>query len=906
MLFDWEAMVASGFTQTIPLYTKFDFVDWIWDVCIMEPKGEQLAIGTAHNTVVLWSTVSSKPLRIVCGKQRCILYSMSLLPVEDDLLVASGTVFTEVHIWRLSDPSHPFVCKGHKGVIFKVRWNTDGRYLLSVSDDRTVIVWRNASSSLSWWESRPTSSSHLLSSPYTLLFRGYGHTARIWDCAFTPREILTVSEDCSLRVWSPAGTCLASLPAHSGKHIWSVAYAVANDVAITAGNDGAVRMWPITAILDSLRPLTATVPSEEIPAGPHCSKSEAIRELLRLENSRLLLATNWGYLWSLEFPANWKALRIPAEHEGVTAAALSDDTRTLVLGDPHGRIRVIDVPRGTEIAQICEDSLRVAKLVYFDTAPNACFAAVFADNRVKLFLMEKNHCTCMLNLPPAGKGTVTTVLYVPEKALFCVGDSVGILHLYQLTPAGGVSLSVKNQRSLHLHAHQPIGWTGYVDGQFVTTGHDGQLRRFSVDPMTLGPSDMEMMSIPGLRQIVSCCVYHNRCILAGFQESWLRLYDLTHECEIMSIPAGGWKRPLILSSPAGDDDQSVSVGFVTSSGWRDVSVARRECGLPRGCVSEMAGTTHGRELNAIAWLAGNVVTGGEDRVLKIAAKEEGKPWKPWKTREGHSSCVRGLLAVSSTETPLLISCGGRNEVFFWTVSPRGDITFLWGSPRGKKESEDQRVMCVAANGAGNTLLVAAGDSRGKLRFFTVEGTRVKVAGEVTGHVTPILAIAMTRDGIVIAGTAAGDLVFLRCEKTESAGINMGEVIVDPAVHVMGINGVAIQETEDAIRCFTVGDDQSFRISMYDRATLKCVHREVHERVSGTALRSVRVGKSGVYFSGWEQQIQHWVERDGAFEKVESFYSIVPEIACIDVREDANRASICACGAMGFEVLELSV
>ena len=512
----------------------------------------------------------------------------------------------------------------------------------------------------------------------------------------------------------------------------------------------------------------------------------------------------------------------------------------------------------------------------------------------------------MLSLPPAGKGTVTTVLYVPEKALFCVGDSVGVLHLYQLTPAGGVSLSVKNQRSLHLHAHQPIGWVGYVNGQFITTGHDGQLRRFSVDTISLTPSNMEMMSIPGLRQIVSCCIRRDRCILAGFQESWLRLYDLTHECEIMSIPAGGWKRPLILSSPAGDDDQSVSVGFVTSSGWRDVSVARRECGLPRGCESEMAGTTHGRELNAIAWLAGNVVTGGEDRVLKIAAKEEGKQWKPWKTREGHSSCVRGLLAVSSTETPLLISCGGRNEVFFWTVSPRGDISFLWGSPRGKKESEDQRVMCVAANGARKRLLVAAGDSRGKLRFFTVEGTQVKVAGEVTGHVTPILAIAMTRDGIVIAGTAAGDLIFLRCKETESAGIDMGEVIVDPAVHVMGINGIAIQETEGAIRCFTVGDDQSFRISTYNRATLKCVHREVHERVSGTALRSVRVGKSGVYFSGWEQQIQRWVECNGAFEKVESFYSIVPEIACIDVQEDANGTSICACGAMGFEVLELSV
>jgi WD repeat-containing protein 6 len=63
------------------------------------------------------------------------------------LYLGSGTVFNEVHVWKVTDKNeegfapvqHRLV--GHDGVIFGIRFSDDGSLLVSVSDDRTIRVW---------------------------------------------------------------------------------------------------------------------------------------------------------------------------------------------------------------------------------------------------------------------------------------------------------------------------------------------------------------------------------------------------------------------------------------------------------------------------------------------------------------------------------------------------------------------------------------------------------------------------------------------------------------------------------------------------------------------------------------------------------------------------------------------
>ena len=81
---------------------------------------------------------------------------MAILNLHGEVLIGCGTVFSEVLIWSPSNPE-TVGCKGHKGVIFKLRWSEDGRYLLSVSDDRTLIAWQNQSSATPSSECESTS-----------------------------------------------------------------------------------------------------------------------------------------------------------------------------------------------------------------------------------------------------------------------------------------------------------------------------------------------------------------------------------------------------------------------------------------------------------------------------------------------------------------------------------------------------------------------------------------------------------------------------------------------------------------------------------------------------------------------------------------------------------------------------
>ena len=61
-LFQWSKLVDSRFCDSSPFYLYDHFVDWIWDICILGSSLQSLrvAVGTAHNTVVLWDVASSK------------------------------------------------------------------------------------------------------------------------------------------------------------------------------------------------------------------------------------------------------------------------------------------------------------------------------------------------------------------------------------------------------------------------------------------------------------------------------------------------------------------------------------------------------------------------------------------------------------------------------------------------------------------------------------------------------------------------------------------------------------------------------------------------------------------------------------------------------------------------------
>ncbi|KAI9179605.1 WD repeat-containing protein 6 [Blastocladiella emersonii ATCC 22665] len=228
--------------------------DWIKAVAFLAEGG--YAAVTAHNRLEVFAALDSPtPATVYQSEERCLLYSAALHGDSlANLVVASGTVFNQVLLWRPSTANDRDNCPvatrliGHEGVLFHLHFAPLGDRIASVSDDRTVRVWDTRSG-----ECRNTF---------------YGHTSRVWMARLVAGDrLVSVSEDSTCRVWrldvpqpasakaamdlapgDPASPCAAVWEGHLGKNVWCVAVNPTSALVATGGNDGGVRVWNLASL----------------------------------------------------------------------------------------------------------------------------------------------------------------------------------------------------------------------------------------------------------------------------------------------------------------------------------------------------------------------------------------------------------------------------------------------------------------------------------------------------------------------------------------------------------------------------------------------------------------------------------------------------------------------------------
>lgn len=89
------------------------FHDWILSANWINSDHHVVTV-TMHNIAVLWTNKLDFIKRAVCEEQ-CILYSACIYGNKfENLVILSGTVFSELLLWRPSDCSVSFRLKGHK------------------------------------------------------------------------------------------------------------------------------------------------------------------------------------------------------------------------------------------------------------------------------------------------------------------------------------------------------------------------------------------------------------------------------------------------------------------------------------------------------------------------------------------------------------------------------------------------------------------------------------------------------------------------------------------------------------------------------------------------------------------------------------------------------------------------
>ncbi|GAQ90663.1 hypothetical protein KFL_006700010 [Klebsormidium nitens] len=328
------------------------FSSWVFDAKLLplesSPTG-LLAVGLGNNSVRLWDWRTSIELRTVACTSECLLYSMALHGDSlADLAVVAGTIYNEVLVWKVDSPntqgcekalstSSPppstsraepiHTLRGHEGSIHRVCWSPDGSKVMSVSDDRSARVWNLA-------PGQP--GAEATAGPVL-----YGHTARIWDCLVHDRFIVTASEDCTCRIWTPDGALASVVRGHTGRGIWRVVFEPRLCALVTGGADSAVKLHPLSDTLGGLGNTENGSAAEEsfvLRNGPESlvktgggkkeitSKSEFVRCLAVVGPNCVYVATNRGYLYRVDLDGDrdtWHPLIDPEKEPGGPIVSLA-------------------------------------------------------------------------------------------------------------------------------------------------------------------------------------------------------------------------------------------------------------------------------------------------------------------------------------------------------------------------------------------------------------------------------------------------------------------------------------------------------------------------------------------------------------------------------------------------------
>lgn len=133
----------------------------------------------------------------------------------NNLLLASGTVFNQVLLWKVKGTETKEKCikilsklSGHQGVIFKINFNNSGTLMTSVSDDRSIRLWELTYSALDF------------TGQVQLLLILYGHSARVWDAKVLTNFLVSIGEDAVCNVWSYDGKVVKKFSGHKGKNYY--------------------------------------------------------------------------------------------------------------------------------------------------------------------------------------------------------------------------------------------------------------------------------------------------------------------------------------------------------------------------------------------------------------------------------------------------------------------------------------------------------------------------------------------------------------------------------------------------------------------------------------------------------------------------------------------------------------
>ena len=711
LLWDEQAIVQK---QSFPvLFTNYSFEDWIWDIHLDSVQKDEhgeiteftIILGTAHNNIIYYDCLHHQYKQRIAGKHRCILYHLSFHYQHEQLYIACATVFNSILLWALNDPETVILIKQHDGVLFHVHWSIEGDYLCSVSDDRTICVYKHVQSpKQSFHDTNHPFHLSLAQDCYSLLFKSYGHENRIWDCIFADNYVVTCSEDKTIRVWNDKGDCVRLYQAKQGRYIWSLCYNEQHHHFVSGGNDGSIKLWAIPTpqqeinqSLDSV--FLPTIQSEQNQQENHGSYRDSFTECIRSitmsqDGCYAYISSNWGYLWKYSikeksFDVLYQlndSIQDKTNFKRLSFHSCSQDESCALLFDVENKVTLLSLQSSFPPFQWKYTDKRILNCFWIPLSQQdqpflLCFI-ITADCYVYGWLVNKQngHVFLLYKFQFLLRSCLTCISYIDEKQVLLCGDSNGSLHVFNINlyteiqnpeQLNGQCLHEMDDSQLQsllssfttrqpdyvlrkVHNHDPITSLLYWNECLYSCGNDGRVNLYTFDSNTSTLQKTVNYKIQAMKQISRVFVTWNHTVaICGFMNNEFVLYDLSMNSILHRILCGGWKRPWDLySSPF-----SLSYLFLCASTYGHQAIqihsyAQQQNEENRSLSPLIVPSFHSQEIYACKWIAtinsdySLIVTGGEDRTLKLGLVQyhEHQPVSVHivDTLEGHFTLVKSI------------------------------------------------------------------------------------------------------------------------------------------------------------------------------------------------------------------------------------------------------------------------
>ena len=587
-------------------------------------------------------------------------------------------------------------------------------------------------------------------------------------------------------------------------------------IAVTAGDDGTVRVWDLAA--------------GRAMGDPMLGHEGIVRAVACTQVNGRTVAVTAGVdgtvrVWDL---AAGRAMGDPMlGHEGIVRAVACTQVngRTVaVTAGVDGTVRVWDLASRTARGEPLTGHRSMVTAVDIAQLDDRVVAATSGhDGTIRLWDLLTGAFSASL-IGPDGWVTAIACTQVDDLVVAVTTSDDWTVRLWDVTTGHALGRPLTG----HNGTVSAVACTELDDRPVaVTVGHDSTVRVWNLsngqqigDPLT---------GHTGQVNAVACTMIGSRPVaLTGGYDGTVRLWDLA-SIQTLANRRIGHIGPVNAAACVRDNDRQLGV-----TAGDDGTV--RVWDLSTGTAVGQPLTGHSRPVTSVTCtqLRGRAVaiTAGHDGTIRVwdlrAGKSLGEPL------HGHSGWVRTVSCIELGNRVVAISAGIDGSVRAWDLTDGRAI----GEPLTAGIGLVTALACTELDGRA-VAVVCSGDT---LRVWDL-GIEQPVLAPLAGHTGPVTAVACTEmNGRTVAVTAGTDMTVRVWDLAESRAI--GEPLIG---HNATVTAVALTKLGGKCVAVTASNDATIRV--WDLSTHRAIAH--HPLPAPSSCISVAVDGSLLVGFGWD-------------------------------------------------------